>query len=372
MNLCCSSSAGQVRRSEEWKAEASPLEQWFYDLPEATKQNIYDQQTKKSTSPTTGFRGTEEKVEEAAAEKAPNSGGDSLTPSQNGILPPVSDAGTVEAGSTFPRNGEDEEHSWEPSPADMFRVRQPGYSSTGQKAPSGPAFYETLRVDTFRTPERREGRLVPRTLRPCPHTVESGHPDVPSVFVVNCQIPNIDGAVVHSPFNKNPEYDGPCFQIVFHFGITEQTRDWLRQLQEEGAAAAVPPALRLWALWCREAPASFERRAQFKAMAMVDNPEELNLPGLVLRYNGKPALITNSGTLSRGGPSLLQMDINVHRFAYLARKGLDMVKEKLEQGRIRVGFTVESREEEHLPEQMLGVCFFKKYKRNKAPLFHDL
>eukprot|EP00638_Chattonella_subsalsa_P005162 CAMPEP_0117750820 /NCGR_PEP_ID=MMETSP0947-20121206/10607_1 /TAXON_ID=44440 /ORGANISM="Chattonella subsalsa, Strain CCMP2191" /LENGTH=418 /DNA_ID=CAMNT_0005569083 /DNA_START=147 /DNA_END=1406 /DNA_ORIENTATION=- len=282
-------------------------------------------------------------------------------------------SGIIPAGSSFPRL-EASENTWEPCPGTYFRIRQPGYASHGQKDFSGPSFYELLGVDTFRTTSHRESKLVPRKIARHPHVVSSNHPHVPSVFVVNCQIP-YDTPIM---FNKSTNYDGACTQIVFHFGITEECRDWLadyEQSRTEGKEAEddsqIPPALKLLVEWCKRAEEDFDYRARFKAMAMIDNMDDLELPSLVQRYNGKPALITYSGTLSRGD-DFLEMDINVHKFAYIARKGLDYVKDKLERGLIRVGFTIEAREEEHLPEQMLGCAFVKRYKRDKAKMFDDL
>jgi hypothetical protein len=48
------------------------------------------------------------------------------------------------------------------------------------------------------------------------------------------------------------------------------------------------------------------------------------------------------------------MDINVHRFAYATRACLIGMKEKFGSMVIKCGFTIEGREDEELPEVLLG------------------
>jgi len=45
---------------------------------------------------------------------------------------------------------------------------------------------------------------------------------------------------------------------------------------------------------------------------MVKNMEALDLPSFIQSYNGKPVLITKSGSLMKG-EGYMEMDIRVHR-----------------------------------------------------------
>ena len=47
---------------------------------------------------------------------------------------------------------------------------------------------------------------------------------------------------------------------------------------------------------------------------------------------------------------------NSHRFAFLAKKGLRFLQHKFPDMILEVAFLIESRAEEELPEQLLGVC----------------
>lgn len=70
-------------------------------------------------------------------------------------------------------------------------------------------------------------------------------------------------------------------------------------------------------------------------------------------YNGKPVLIKKTGTMYRGA-NFIEMDVNVHKFTYPCRLCLINMKEKFAEMVIRVGFTIEGRSDEELPEVLLG------------------
>ena len=59
---------------------------------------------------------------------------------------------------------------------------------------------------------------------------------------------------------------------------------------------------------------------------------DLGLGRFIEGYNGKPALITKSGSIYRGD-DYLEMDMNTFRFAYITRK----VRPPTVQGRAGVG-----------------------------------
>ena len=76
-------------------------------------------------------------------------------------------------------------------------------------------------------------------------------------------------------------------------------------------------------------------------------------------------LITKSGTLWQG-PNYAGMDIRVHRFSFLARKGLAALKARFAQMVLDVAFLVEGRGDEELPEQLLGCARLHRLDYEKA------
>ena len=121
-------------------------------------------------------------------------------------------------------------------------------------------------------------------------------------------------------------------------------------------------SLKLLKRWCSIAPeepfAERKEFGRFKVLAQVRNIDDVSIPSFAKRYNGKPALIRKTGMLYRCGPSgsYLNMDINVHAFGYMARSGLQSIFRDFQDFILSVGFTVESRSDDELPECILG-CF---------------
>ena len=86
--------------------------------------------------------------------------------------------------------------------------------------------------------------------------------------------------------------------------------------------------------------------------------------GWVEKYNGKPALLTKSGSLYRGD-DYMEIDVNMFRFAYLTKKGINQFLGRVKDMELHVSLTLEGRDNEELPERTLlaaklkGVDLFK-------------
>jgi hypothetical protein len=91
-------------------------------------------------------------------------------------------------------------------------------------------------------------------------------------------------------------------------------------------------------------------------MALVRNIEKHNF-GLLRTYNGKPVLITDSGSVLSGtvdGTSYIELTVNVHKWAYMAKKGFVSLLPKFSFMQLEVGFTIEAQDDAEMPECMLG------------------
>lgn len=140
--------------------------------------------------------------------------------------------------------------TWSVAPASTFKIRQPGYAKNKRKAPSDAAFFQVVSVDLFDT-EMRVNQISDHVLFPKP-AVESPDPHIPSLFVVNAQIPSETG-----PLRVKLDADGHGYQVLICMQMTQQTRDELIALNS-GRAAEVPRpranALKLLKMYCRAAP----------------------------------------------------------------------------------------------------------------------
>jgi hypothetical protein len=145
------------------------------------------------------------------------------------------------------------------------------------------------------------------------------------------------------------------------FQLTARTVNDLASMKQGGSCER-EASLKLLKRWCSIAPeepfAERKEFGRFKVLAQVRNIDDVSIPSFAKRYNGKPALIRKTGMLYRCGPSgsYLNMDINVHAFGYMARSGLQSIFRDFQDFILSVGFTVESRSDEELPECILG-CF---------------
>ena len=61
------------------------------------------------------------------------------------------------------------------------------------------------------------------------------------------------------------------------------------------------------------------------------------------------------------------MDINVHRFSSVPKKALEVMFGKFHEMVISVGFCIESRVEEEMPETLLGSTTINKPNHDAAP-----
>jgi hypothetical protein len=84
--------------------------------------------------------------------------------------------------------------------------------------------------------------------------------------------------------------DGPGYQVVLYFRIRDETLESLKDLQTAREAVS------LWVNWCNKWAEDDVFKGRLKFMCYVANMEVLGLPGSIAKFNGKPALITKSGT----------------------------------------------------------------------------
>jgi len=239
----------------------------------------------------------------------------------------------------------DKTHSYWNGDGTIFRVRMgPNYKRTGKKEPSKKALFDLYAVDLVRTEERiKESRDVFEIpVIPGITDKPTGHAYIPPMIIINCGMPSTEPSL----FNSTD--DGPSFVTVFYFVISEDT---LRQLQDINTAS---PAVKLLGEWCRRAENEPSFRGRFKAMCVLDEIEKLGLPNPIPAYNGKPVLINKSGAFFRR-ENYIEHSVNVHLFAYLAKKALYSIQPRFPKMRLNVGFVIEGRDDDELPECMLGV-----------------
>ena len=65
------------------------------------------------------------------------------------------------------------------------------------------------------------------------------------------------------------------------------------------------------------------------------------------------------GHCMRQGDDYIEMGINAFRFAFLTKKGVSMALPRSNEMVLQAGVTIEGREDDELPEQMIAVAYVK-------------
>ena len=176
---------------------------------------------------------------------------------------------------------------------------------------------------------------------------------LPDVFILHVQMPH------DAPSMFKMTEDGPGEEAVVY------CRPSRRFVDQVTGRQPLTPAVRLFARWCQTAERDAAMRSRFKCMALVRNLDAHNL-GWVAPYNGKPVLITESGRCRRGVlPGLhsssggapvryLEMTADVFKWGFLAKKGFVTLLPRFKELRLDIGFTIEGRSDDELPECLLG------------------
>jgi hypothetical protein len=267
-------------------------------------------------------------------------------------------------GSTMPRSNPDsfqlQRHSYRQTDASFFNLRVgPNYKRNKQKAPSGPALYDLYSMDFLhdRTALKNVSSdkfRIPTTI-PGITDVSTGHAHIPPMLVINTWIPRKEPSV----FAKNS--DGDTYSIPMVFVLSKDTLEQLRDIH------SASPGVKLLSEWCRRAETEPDFRGRFKCMGQIEDIETTSIPKFIHGYNGKPALVTKSGTFTRHN-NYIEFTINANHWAFLARKGLHSLMPYFQDFIFNVGFTIEARHDEEMPEVLLGGCRIMNLDPEKAVL----
>mmetsp|Transcript_6973 Transcript_6973/g.15078 ORF Transcript_6973/g.15078 Transcript_6973/m.15078 type:complete len:823 (-) Transcript_6973:316-2784(-) len=280
--------------------------------------------------------------------------------------------------------------TWTPISASRFHTRiGPGYARQGLKAPSPPALFQTVAVRLFRSKRRTRGDIV--KVLPLPsigvlngaadHNEGASVPVAPLGGVERCGYGVPEVLVVHFQF----PYEHPSVFRHKTDGFGGELLLYLRPTCHLYSELCKPstgdmnPSVQLLLRWFQTCESDAEMRSRFKCLGLVRDLQQKNL-GWVGPYNGKPTLITESGSVCKGvarvtdigggedfGASYLIMSSNVHQWSFVGKKGLVTLLPRFKDFRIDLGFTIEAREEDEMPECILG-CLCLNNLDDAAPM----
>ena len=260
--------------------------------------------------------------------------------------------------------------SWVPISSRSMDVRSHGYLTTKKKIPSPGELYECIAVDAFKC-NNRFPNVAPRVKFDERFKIHSATADEkktwksPDIFVVSVAIP------MEAPKFGQSTDDGVGSMIIGYFKMKDETRTILRRITAAGydpttdttsesepdVQKRIVNGVRLWERYCNEAPTDPTFQARFKLIPAA-NLEELGCPSYIAKYNGKPVLIKRNQVTGffNDYPNLnaMEFDISLHPFPYLFKQAMAYLKDYFDKSVWTFGFVIEGRNDEELPEVVIG------------------
>jgi hypothetical protein len=276
---------------------------------------------------------------------------------ENSTDPAIDEEGNVFAG-------------WRNVDPSLMQVRGVGYNQNKKKINSPGDLYQCIKADVFESDQRYPNMASRVTL---PKVVFDDGDDeftkksktwtAPDLFVVTTALPTSRPKFMGGE-NSN---DGAGYTVTMYFAMQQETRDILRRITADGYNReddynnnqSKVNAVRLLEEWCQRAPTDEDFMSRFKVIPRAENLEEIGLPSWISKFNGKPFLVKRPGQtgflFNHPEQSCMEFDVSLHPFPYLAKKGICYMKDSYFQKTVvTFAFCIEGREEDELPECLLG------------------
>ncbi|ONK74805.1 uncharacterized protein A4U43_C03F10320 [Asparagus officinalis] len=250
------------------------------------------------------------------------------------------------AGSQIPFRPVEKKMSdcWSRIDPGTFRVRGENYFRDKKKEfASNNAAYYPIGVDVYLS-EHKINHIARFVELP------SANPSskLPPLLVVNVQVPLYPAAIFQNAT------DGEGFSFVLYFRLSESYSKELRSNFIDSIRRLINDDVEKVKSFPVDTIVPFRER--LKILGRVANLEDLPSSAaektLMHKYNEKP-LLSRPQHEFYSGENYFEIDLDMHRFSYISRKGFETFLDRLKLCILDVGLTIQGNKSEELPEQIL-------------------
>jgi len=250
-----------------------------------------------------------------------------------------------------------------------FNVRvPPDYPRNKLKGPSEESLLTVLGFDIFRTPRKLIDIMskvaIPDHLPDLRRLPEDKGLYIPKVLCVNFMLP---AYAPESPLWGSPKADGDSYHVVIYYAITQSVYEDI--IKETTNAHKL---LKRWLQVHPTDPKDYELRGRLKAIPFLLNPQDANLgllSSMVNMYNSKPFLTGPKFHSFIKTENYMEVDVDIHRYQYLARSTFHGLVSEIENMELWFGVVVEGKQDDELPECMLGAVHISHLRISSAVPF---